>query len=112
MKASLWYDVDEKLPLQAGYYIAFKGYSMGDNETEIDYYYWDPKRCEWRDYDTTTGIDRTVQIVYWTDADPAGWYENFNMQRRDEVTAAEKDAWNQVLHAVEQYEIVKALTKA
>lgn len=110
MKACLWYDVDEKLPPKAGYYLAFKGLSIGDNETDTEYYYWDPKRCEWRDYETTT-IGGTVRIVYWSDSDPAAWYEKYNMRRRDEVTAAEKDAWNQVLHAVEQYEMVKVLTK-
>lgn len=109
MKACLWYDTDEKLPPLTGYYLGFKGMSMGDDETSTEYYYWDAKRCEWRDSQISSG--RYVNVLYWTDADPAGWYENYSMRRRDEVTAAEKDAWNQVLHAVEQYEMVKALTK-
>lgn len=109
MKASLWYDVDEKLPPQTGYYLAFKGYSMGDDETDTDYYYWDAKRCEWKD--NSLSHSRSARVIYWTDSDPIGWYEDYNMRRRDEITAAEKDAWNAVLRAVEQYEMVKALTK-
>ena len=109
MKAGIWYEVDEKLPSQSGYYLAFKGMSMGDNEPDSGYYYWNAKRCEWLDSGTSQG--RYANVIYWTEADPESWYEKYSMRRRDEVTPAEKDAWNQVLHAVEQYEIVKALTK-
>ena len=109
MKACLWYDVSEKLPPKTGYYLAFKVYSMGDDETGCDHYYWDAKRCEWRTSSLSTAYD--ANVIYWTDADPNEWYKNFGMRRRDEVTAAEKDAWDQVLHAVEQYEMIKALTK-
>lgn len=108
MKACLWYDVSEKLPPQAGYYLGFKGMSMGDYETGCDYYYWNAKTAEWRD--SQMSQSHYANVVYWTDADPGSWYEKYNMRRRDEVTAAEKDAWNAVLHAVEQYEMVKALT--
>ena len=109
MKACLWYDVDEKLPPKTGYYLAFKGYSMGDDETGCGYYYWNAKRCEWLDSGSSQG--RHANVIHWTDADPESWYEKYSMRRRDEVTAAEKDAWNAVLHAVEQYEMVTALTK-
>lgn len=109
MKACLWYDVAEKLPPKTGYYLAFKGYSMGDDETKSGYYYWDAKRAEWRD--SSLSQSYYANVVYWTDADPGSWYKKYNMRRRDEVTAAEKDAWNAVLHAVEQYEMVKALTR-
>ena len=109
MKACLWYDVDEKLPPKTGYYLGFKGYSMGDDETKSGYYYWDAKRAEWRD--SSLSQSYYANVVYWTDADPGSWYKKYNMRRRDEVTPAEKDAWNAVLHAVEQYEMVKALTK-
>jgi len=109
MKACVWYQVDEKLPPRSGYYIAFKGYSIGDDETDTGYYYWDAKRAEWRD--SSLSHAHSARVIYWTDADPGGWYEDYNMRRRDEITAAEKDAWNQVLRAVERYEMVKALTK-
>lgn len=109
MKACLWYDVSEKLPHQAGYYLAFKGMSIGDDETSCDYYYWSAKSAEWRTSRLSNA--HSVNVVYWTDADPSDWYQKYNMRRRDEVTVAEKDAWDAVLHAVEQYEMVKALTK-
>ena len=108
MKASVWYEIDEKIPPKAGYYLAFKGYSIGDNDVSVNYYYWDPKRAEWRDYESEI-IGHSARVVYWTDADPSGWYEDYNMRRRDEVSVAEKDAWAVVERAVEQYEMVKAL---
>lgn len=109
MKTGLWYDVDEKLPPRTGYYLGFKGLSMGDDETGCDYYYWNAKSAEWRDSQISSAY--SVNVIYWTDADPIGWYEKHSLRRRNEITAAEKDAWNAVLHAVEQYEMVKALTR-
>lgn len=109
MKACVWYDVAEKIPPDPGYYLAFKGYSMGDDDTNTGYYYWDDKRAEWRD--SSLSQSHYANVIYWTDADPDSWYEKHNMRRRDEISVAEKDAWNAVLHAVEQYEMVKALTK-
>lgn len=110
MKTCVWYDAAEKIPPRKGYYLAFKGMTMGDDETATDYYYWDPKQAEWRDYESTN-MGHYANVVYWTNADPARWYKNFGIRRRDEITAAEKDAWAAVEAAVERYEMVKALTK-
>ncbi len=112
MRTNIWYDVDEKLPAKKGYYLAFKGMSMGDDETETAYYYWDPKYAEWRDYESRNMGD-TVNVVYWTDADPATWYENYSRpprsKTRRKVSEAEIDAWRAVEQAIERYEVVKAL---
>lgn len=108
MKAGIWYEVDERLPPQSGYYLAFKGFSMGDNEPNTGYYYWDAKKCEWKDSGTSQG--RYSNVVYWTESDPEGWYEKYNMRRRDEISAAEKDAWAAVERAIEQYDIVRKLS--
>ena len=109
MKPCVWYDVDEQLPPKAGYYLAFKGYSIGDDETNTDYYYWDPKLAEWRDYQSRS-MGHFANVVYWTDADPQAWYDGHDLRRRKQ-SAAEQDAWEAVLRAVEQYEIVRSLTK-
>jgi hypothetical protein len=109
MKAGIWYEVDEKIPPKTGYYLAFKGYSMGDDETGCSYYYWNAKAAEWRESQISSAY--SVNVIYWTDADPDAWYEKYDLRRRDEVSAAEKDAWAAVEHALEQYEIVRALAK-
>lgn len=109
MKTAIWYDVDEKIPPRSGYYLAFKGMSMGDDETKTDYYYWNAKFAEWRD--SKLSHAQYANVIYWTEADPDDWYEKYSLRTRAEVTAAEKDAWAAVEHALEQYEIVKALAK-
>ncbi len=110
MKAGIWYEADEKIPPKTGYYLAFKGFSMGDDELNTGYYYWNAKKATWFD-SSLMSANRTVNVIYWTEADPDGWYEKYSMRRRDEVSAAEKDAWAAVEHALEQYEIVRALAK-
>ena len=110
MKACVWYTVDEKLPPKTGYYLGFKGMSMGDDETGCDYYYWNAKAAEWRDNQLSNAY--SVNVVYWTEADPASWYDKYRFRQRvSDVPAAEKDAWEAVQRAIEQYEIVKALTQ-
>jgi hypothetical protein len=110
MKPCVWYDVDEKLPTEKGYYLAFKGMSMGDSDTETAYYYWDPKYAEWRDYESRN-MSNTANVVYWCDADPAGWYDNLSMRPRRKISEAEIDAWRAVEQAIERYEVVRNLVK-
>lgn len=109
MKAGIWYDLDEKTPPRTGYYLAYKGMSMGDDETNTGYYYWNARRREWTDSSMSTA--RHANVVYWTEADPDDWYEKYDLRRKHKVTAAEKDAWAAVERALEQYEIVRQLAK-
>lgn len=109
MKAGVWYDMEEKCPPRSGYYLAFKGMSMGDDETAAGYYYWSAKSAEWRDSKLSQA--HYANVIYWTDADPGAWYENYRFRDRNEITEAEKDAWAEVQRAMERYELVKALTK-
>ena len=112
MKPCVWYDVEEKLPLTKGYYLAYKGMSIGDDEAETDYYYWDPKYAEWRDYESRS-IGGYANVVYWTDADPATWYNEpvGRSKTRRKVSEAEIDACRAVEQAIERYEVVRTLTK-
>lgn len=112
MKTSIWYDVDEKLPPAKGYYLAFKGLSIGDDETETAYYYWDPKYAEWRNYESKS-IGDTVNVVYWTEADPLDWYQEpvSRTKTRRKISEAEIDAWREVEQAIKRYEVVRKLTK-
>lgn len=109
MKAGIWYDMEEKCPPRTGYYLAFKGMSMGDDEPAAGYYHWDARRAEWKDGSHSNS--RSANVIYWTDADPAAWYENYRFRAMNEITEAEKDAWAEVHRAMERYELVKALTK-
>lgn len=110
MKACVWYDVDEKLPPKTGYYLGFKGMSIGDDETGCDYYYWDAKKAEWRDSQISNAY--YVNVVFWTEADPSDWYDKYRIsQRKNKISTAEQDAWQAVQQAIEKYEMVRALTK-
>ena len=110
MRTCLWYDMEEKAPPKTGYYLAFKGLSMGDDEQGCDYYYWDARRAEWRDSQISNAYH--VNVIYWTEADPGDWYENYSIRHTSQMTPAEQDAWNEVQRAIEKYEIVKALTQS
>ena len=107
MRTSIWYSADEKTPPKSDYYLAFKGMSMGDDETKCGYYYWDARRAEWRD--SRLSQSYYANVVYWTDADPGEWYENYSLRQKSKMMPAEQDAWNAVLEAIEKYEVVKAL---
>ena len=111
MKPCVWYDVAEKMPPNNGYYLAFKGMSMGDDETNCDYYYWNSRTQEWRD--TKYSGSHWANVIYWTDADPAAWYNEPAGRSKTKriVSVAEQDAWDAVKAAIERYEIVKQLTQ-
>ena len=107
MKTSIWYSVKEKQPSKTGYYLAFKGLTIGDDEIGTEYYYWDSNRREWRD--SMISNAHYANVIFWTDADPAYWYEDDRAWHTDEITPAEKDAWAAVQLAIDKYEMVKAL---
>lgn len=110
MKTCIWYDVSDKLPNKSGYYLAFKGMSMGDNETDTDYYYWNATVAEWRDSRLSNA--HYANVVYWTEADPNGWYEDTTMLRRknkNTMSVTEAAAWDDLQEAVKRYETIRAL---
>lgn len=113
MKPCVWYSMEEKCPSDSGYYLAFKGMSMGDDETKTDYYYWNAKSAEWRDSKLSQA--HWANVIYWTDADPADWYSNYSVLPRSkskrQASVAEQDAWDAVKAAIERYEIVRQLVK-
>lgn len=108
MRTCVWYDMDERVPPRTGYYLGFKGMSMGDDETGCDYYWWNAKYAEWRESQISSAY--SVNVIYWTEADPAAWYDKYRIrQRSHDIPVAEKDAWNAVEEAIKRYETVKAL---
>ena len=81
---------------------------MSDYDNSHGYLWFEKQSNAWYEYED---CERGAIVYYWTDADPIGWYDDYNMRRRDEISVAEKDAWAVVERAIEQYEMVKALTK-
>lgn len=110
MKTSIWYSVDEFLPIQSGYYLSFVGASMGGGEPETGYNYYDKRKNEWRDYESDSSMSHWANVVFWTDADPFDWYDKMGMTKSRKVPEAEKIAWQQVVEAIERYNIVRGLT--
>lgn len=108
MKAYLWFENDQTKPTKSGYYLTFVGATMGGGEPSAQYSYFDKKKQEWRDYESSS-MSRWQNVVYWTEADPFDWYENSSPNKNTQ-TEAEKLAWQNVINAVEQYNIVKGLT--
>ena len=109
MKACVWYDMEERSPPQSGYYLAFKGMSMGDDESGCGHYYWNAKKAQWSDGNYSQAF--YANVIYWTDADPGRWYDDYDVCARREMSVAEQDAWDAVKAAIERYEVVKNLAK-
>lgn len=83
---------------------------MGGGEPEAGYNYYDKKKGEWRDYESDSSMSRWANVVFWTDADPFDWYDKMGMAKKAKVSEAEKIAWQQVVEAIERYNIVKGLS--
>lgn len=116
MKPCIWYHTAEQQPKESGYYLAYRGWGIGgkaDCDSDYGPVYYDKKINSWRDYESTShGHDAIV--YYWTEAAPETWVDDdivINKKKRAENNPALDIAWQKVLHAVEQYELIKALTQ-
>ena len=107
MKACVWYRIDEKTPPRTGYYLAFRGMSLADSTTAVEYFYYNAYTQEWRDGDYSAS--HWANVFYWSDADPRAWYDNHSPQKETSMSVAEQDALAAVKQAVERYEVVRAL---
>jgi hypothetical protein len=112
MKTSIWYHTADRQPDKSGYYLAYKSYSMGDNETDTGYYYYNKLSNEWRDSKLSQA--HYANVYYWSDADPEQWANDdvpvTKRKTKRPPNPALEIAWNNVQEALRQYEIVKALT--
>ena len=111
MKTSIWHHNTDRQPDKSGYYLAYKSYSMGDNETDTGYYYYNKLANEWRDSKLSQA--HYANVYYWTDADPEGWVNSdppLTQRKAAKSNPALEIAWNNVQEAIRQYEIIKALT--
>ena len=111
MKTSIWHHTSDQQPDVSGYYLAYKSYSMGDNETDTGYYYYNKPANEWRDSKLSQA--HYANVYYWTDADPDAWADSdppLTQRKAAKANPALEIAWKNVEEAIRQYEIVKALT--
>lgn len=112
MKTSIWYHAVDKQPSKSGYYIAFKGMSMGDDSSNTGYYYYNKSAGEWRDSSLSSAY--YANVYYWTDADPEAWVDSDPPLTKRKASLDEKPAvktaWENVQRAIEQYEIIKGLS--
>jgi hypothetical protein len=111
MKTSIWHHTADRQPDKSGYYLAYKSYSMGDNETDTGYYYYSHGANSWRDSKLSQA--HYANVYYWTDADPDAWVDSdppLTQRKAAKSNPALEIAWNNVQEAIRQYEIVKALT--
>ena len=115
MKPCIWYHTAERQPAESGYYLSYRGWGIaGKSDYDSDYgpVFYDKKINSWRDYKSTSyGHDAIV--YYWTEADPEEWVDGETVINKKKVTPnpALEIAWQQVVKAVEQYELIKALTQ-
>jgi len=112
MKTSIWHHTADKQPDKSGYYVAYKSYSIGDDTTNVGYYYYSELSKSWRD--SSLSQAHYANVYYWSDADPEAWVNADPpvSKRKKElpVNPALEIAWNNVQQAIRQYEIIKALT--
>ena len=121
MKTSIWYNSKAgQNPKKQGYYVTFVGMTMGGGEAGIQMSYFDnvdkSGRAEW--YDNHTNNSNWANVIFWSDADVYGWYEDMGTTRTwdrnkelNTMKPAEQEAWANVEEAVRKYEVVKALCR-
>jgi len=114
MRPCIWYHTADKNPDRSGYYLAYRGWGIaGKSDTDSDYgpVFYDKKINSWRDYESSS-YGHDAFVYYWTEADPEAWVENetFINIKKAKPNPALDIAWNDVLAAVERYELIKILS--
>ena len=103
MKVSLWYHINEKHPSSSGMYLAYKTYSIGDDYTDIAFFYYDLYTDKW--FTHRNGPWENIQ--YWCDLD-IEYFANLELQQQ--ITPAEQIAFDAVINAVRNYELISGIT--
>lgn len=119
MKISVWYHTSDKNPDTSGYYLVFRGFGMGgprDEESAYDTVYYDGKRKQWRTHKSySSSISEEIAFVYyWTDGFPNKWVDEDPAvvhRKNKQKNASLESAMNDILAAIERYEIIKGLSK-
>jgi hypothetical protein len=118
MKVSMWYAVEERLPDESGYYLAFRGMSFGDDSTETSYYYFNKHTGNWQKYETNSSHISTEAIRFWTDADPWTWYDKSmedgaapRVRKKIAISPTEQVAFEDLQEAIKRFQVICELTR-
>lgn len=99
MMFTTWYHVTEKLPTESGWYLCYKAHSLGDDESEVKYFFFDSYKDQF--YSSTQG--HWANVAMWTDVDFDEWEPPV-------MTPALQNASNAVEKAIENFELIRNLT--
>ena len=118
MRISIWYRTELQQPSKSGYYLSYRGWGIGgkaDDDSDHGYVYYDKKKNEWRDYESTS-MGHYAIVYYWTDATPDEWADEdppgAQLRKvKEEHNVALEDAWKKVQEAIDQYNMIKELVK-
>ena len=111
MRTSIWYRTELKNPDKSGHYLAYRGWGMGgkaDGDHDHGYMYYDKKTDRWYEY---RDLRDTAIVYYWTDATPDDWTEQDLHKQKQKYNVTLDDAWKKVVEAVDQYNMLRELTK-
>lgn len=97
---SVWHHVNDELPDTSGWYYAFKDISMGDDSEEVGMYFYDIHREQF--YEHVSGV--WVNVQFWTKV-------SFDFFKHKEMNPAEKIAADNVLKAIENYNLIAGLSQ-
>lgn len=102
MEVSIWYGVCEANPPKPDYYLAYKGPSLGDDETNIGIYYWNG--VSWLLNRCSNGS--WANVAAWCDISGEA-FEQIGAPKQQ--TSAELLVLEEIREVVERYRIIKAL---
>ena len=105
MITTIWKHVNDSIPKQTGYYLAYKIATLGDDEEGFGLYYWRNEAREWKM--SIAPHSYNIKVSIWSilpEHDP----DNYQLTR---PTVAEIDAWKNVQDAVDKYNMIKELVR-
>jgi hypothetical protein len=105
MITSVWYSTDDHRPSVEGYYLAYKLPTLGDDEEGYGVYYWDEFYRDWRE--SSSPQSHGVRVSLWSELPPHDPRDN----TVHPPSVAEIDAWNNVMNAIDKFNMVKELSR-
>ena len=96
---SVWYSIEEKLPEYSGWVLGYKDISMGDDYTDLKYFYYDNNVN--RFFNSPSGSWENV--IFWTDI-------NELMFKYKPLNPSETIAADTAIKAIENYNLISGLS--
>lgn len=96
---SVWYSIEEKSPDSSGWYLAYKDISMGDDYTDLKYFYYDKTMDKF--FNSPSGSWENVR--FWTDINE----EQFKYKL---LNTSEKIAADNAIKSIHNYNLITGLS--